>query len=217
LTKKIKHIIIKKSSKLRSKIMKKSGISVLLVLVLLAAAAAFTACEKATPDPNYSYRVTVNFAGWGNEFEQRFMMENVAKSDARIKSISSALKDAQYVYLYEYTPSEAAGWTVDYSGANISVDGRYAVKLIRLSKDSSEPSGWTFDMWMPSTESGGLKSLSPDIMFVPMDRSDEQRDAARDGLGSNNDNPVLLKGDATYYIVFAVFKDRSRGIGAVLK
>ncbi|MDR0314085.1 MAG: hypothetical protein LBI14_10885 [Treponema sp.] len=199
--------------------MRKSCITVLSVLVLLAVASAFIGCDKATPDPNYNYRVTGAFADWGSNFEQRFMMTNVAKSDERLKSISSALKDAQYVYIYDYTPnaSGAAGWTVDYSGPRISVDGRFAVKLIRLEKDTSDPSGWGFNMWMPSTESGGLKNLNPDVMFVPMDRSDEARDAARDGMGSNNDNPVLLKGDVGYYIVFAVFKDRSRGIGAVLK
>jgi hypothetical protein len=54
-------------------------------------------------------------------------------------------------------------------------------------------------------------------MYVPLDRSNEARDAAGDGLGGYNDNPVLLNGAVDYYIVFAVFKDKSRGIGAVLK
>jgi hypothetical protein len=72
-------------------------------------------------------------------------------------------------------------------------------------------------MWMPSTEAGSLKNLSPDTMYTPMDRSDEAAEAAGDGLGSNNGNPVLLKGAQTYYVVFAVFKDRSRGIGAAVK
>jgi len=97
------------------------------------------------------------------------------------------------------------------------VDGIYAVKFIRLEKDSSDSSGWTFNMWMPSAEAGGLINLSPDTLFTPMNRSDEERDAAKDGLGSNNDNPVLLKGAVPYYIVLAVFKDKSRGMGAVVK
>jgi hypothetical protein len=147
------------------------------------------------------------------------MMTNVSKSDARLKDIKGALKDALYVYIYEYTPnmSRAAGWNVEYSGANISLDGVFAVKFIRLNKDSFESSGWAFDMWMPSTEAGGIKNMAPDTLFVPKDRSNEERDAAGDGLGSYNDNPVLLKGAVPYYIVFAVFKDKSRGMGAVVK
>jgi len=180
------------------------------------------ACDsKAVPDPAHNYRVTGHFADWGSNFDSNFMMTNVSKSDARIKAIKGALKDAEYVYIYEYTPnlSKSAGWNVEYSGATppISLDGVYAVKIIRLNPDSLEPSGWAYDMWVPSTEAGGVKNLSPDTMFVPKDRSDEERDAAKDGLGSCNDNPVLLKGAVPYYIVFAVFKDKSRGIGAVVK
>jgi len=178
------------------------------------------ACDsKAVEDPAHNYRVTGHFADWGSNYAKEFMMTPVSKSDARIKDIKGALKDAQYVYLYEYTPnmSKAAGWNVEYSGANIKLDGVFAVKFIRLNPDSLEASGWIYDMWIPSTEAGGVKNLSPDTLFVPKDRSDEERDAAKDGLGSCNDNPVLLKGAVPYYIVFAVFKDKSRGMGAVLK
>jgi hypothetical protein len=54
-------------------------------------------------------------------------------------------------------------------------------------------------------------------MFVPKDRSNDERNAAGDGLGSYNDNPALLKGEVPYYVVFAVFKDNSRGMGAAVK
>jgi len=190
----------------------------LVVIVIIALGLA--ACDgKAVEDPDHNYRVTGHFADWGSNYAAEFMMTPVSKSDARIKAIKGALKDAQYVYLYEYTPnmSKAAGWNVEYSGANIKLDGVFAVKFIRLNPDSYESSGWTYDMWIPSTEAGGVKNLSPDTLFVPKDRSDEERDAAKDGLGSCNDNPVLLKGAVPYYIVFAVFKDKSRGIGAVVK
>jgi len=188
--------------------------------VIAIIALGLAACDsKAVPDPDHNYRVTGHFADWGSNFASEFMMTNVSKSDARIKAIKGELKDALYVYLYEYTPnmSKAAGWNVEYSGANIKLDGVFAVKFIRLNKDSLEPSGWIYDMWIPSTEAGGVKNLSPDTLFVPKDRSDEERDAAGDGLGSCNDNPVLLKGAVPYYIVFAVFKDKSRGVGAVVK
>jgi uncharacterized lipoprotein NlpE involved in copper resistance len=192
-----------------------------LGFILVAAVIAFCliGCDKAKEDPSFKYRTTGHFAGWGSNYEQNFMMTNVSKSDARIKDIKSALKDAMYIYIYEYTPdrSSLAGWNVEYSGASISLDGIYAVKIIRLAQDSGEQSGWAYDMWIPSTEAGGVKNLSPDTMFVPKDRSNEDRDAAGDGLGSYNDNPVLLKGAQTYYIVFAVFKDKSRGMGAVVK
>jgi hypothetical protein len=188
-------------------------------LIIAVSAVCVIGCDKAVEDPDYNYRTTGAFADWGSNYDAAFMMTNVSRSDARIKDLKAALKDAQYIYLYEYdtTRVPAAGWTVDYPGAGISVDGRFAVKLIRLIKDSYDPSGWGFDMWMPSTEAGSLKALSPDTLFTPMDRSDEAAAAANDGLGSNNGNPVLLKGAQTYYVVFAVFKDRSRGIGAVVK
>jgi hypothetical protein len=180
-----------------------------------------TACGggKVVEDPDHKYRITGHFADWGSNYEGEFMMTCVSKSDARIKAVKGALKDAQYIYLYEYTPdmSKAAGWKMEYPGANVSLDGVFAAKVIRLNPDSYESSGWAFDMWIPSTEAGGVKNLSPDTMFVPKDRSNEERDAAGDGLGSYNDNPALLKGAVPYYIVFAVFKDKSRGMGAVLK
>jgi len=188
--------------------------------VIAIIALGFAACDsKAVEDPAHNYRVTGHFADWGSNFASQFMMTPVSKSDARIKAIKGALKDADYVYLFEYTPnlSKSAGWNVEYTGANIKLDGVYAVKIIRLNPDSLETSGWAYDMWIPSTEAGGVKNLSPDTLFVPKDRSDEARDAAKDGLGSCNDNPVLLKGAVPYYIVFAVFKDKSRGMGAVVK
>jgi len=198
--------------------MKKSNIAVLSVSLLVIFAAFLTACGKATPDPNYNYRVTGHFADWGSNYEEKFMMTPVAKSDQRLKPIKSELKDAQYIYIYEYTPDQnnRAGWDITYTGTG-NLDGIFAVKFIRLAKEPSEPSGWMYDMWMPSKEAGGLKNLSPGTLFVPKDRSDEERDAAADGLGSNNDNPVLLKGFVSYYIVFAVFKDKTRGMGAVVK
>jgi hypothetical protein len=198
--------------------MKKLSITV-SVLFLIAFAVIFTACDSAKPDPEHNYRVTGAFADWGSNYETRFMMMPVAKSDARISAIKSELKNAQYVYIYEYTPnaSSPAGWNVEYTGANVRVDGIYAVKLIRLNPEPSEPSGWMYDMWMPSTEAGGLKNLSPATMYMPLDRSPETAEAAGDGLGNFNDNPVVLKGAVPYYIVFAVFKDKTRGMGAVLK
>ena len=199
--------------------MNKLGVILLAVLMTCGIAVSFTSCDKAVPDPNFNYRVTGHFAEWGNSYEARFMMENVSRSDARIKPLKTALKDAQHIYLWEYNPAAVgdAGWNVEYSGRNIRFDGKFAVKFIRFIPDSSETSGWMYDMWVPSAEAGGITNLSPDTLYTPMARSDEQRDAAGDGLGSNNDNPVLLKGPVTYYIVFAVMKDRSRAMGAVVK
>jgi len=199
---------------------KRSIVKGVAFAVIAVIALGLVACGgKAVEDPDHKYRVTGHFADWGSNYASEFMMTNISPSDARIKSIKGALKDAQYVYLYEYTPNmaKAAGWNVEYSGANISLDGVFAVKFIRLNPDSLESSGWAYDMWIPSTEAGGVKNLSPDTLFVPKNRSNEERDAAGDGLGSYNDNPVLLKGAVPYYIVFAVFKDKSRGIGAVVK
>ena len=200
--------------------MKKFGITLLAVLLIAGIAAMFAACDtKPVPHSGYNYRTTGHFAGWGNNYETRYMMENVASSDKRIAPIKSALKDAASIYLWEYNPAaiDDAGWNVSYSGVNINLDGKFAVKFIRLIADASESSGWLYDMWIPSAEAGGVKNLSPDTIFTPKARSDEERDAAGDGLGSNNDNPVLLKGAVPYYIVFAVMKDNSRAVGAVVK
>ena len=193
--------------------MKKTGLifAVIIGFVFLAG------CAKATPDPNYNYRVTGHFADWTSGFDSVFMMENVASNDERIKPLRSALRDAEYIYLYEYTPTGSAGWTVDYPGLNISVDGVYTVKFIRLARADDLPDGWEYDMWMPSTESGGFANLSPDTLYVPPGRSDEAAAEANDGRGSVNSNPVILTGPNTYYIVLAVMKDRSRAMGAVAK
>jgi hypothetical protein len=224
LTRKKTKIIIKNKEKkeafMNNSMIKRSVAGIAAFAVIAIIALGLIACDsKAVEDPAHNYRVTGHFADWGSNYASEFMMTPVSKSDARIKDIKGALKDAQYVYLYEYTPnlSKAAGWNVEYTGANIKLDGVFAVKLIRLNPDSYETSGWAYDMWIPSTEAGGVKNLSPDTLFVPKDRSDEERDAAKDGLGSCNDNPVLLKGAVPYYVVFAVFKDKSRGMGAVLK
>jgi len=194
-------------------------VAIALVAVI---ALGLAACGgKAVEDPDHRYRVTGHFADWTSNYASEFMMTSVSKSDARIKDIKGALKNAQYIYLYEYTPnmSKAAGWTVEYPGANVKVDGVFAVKFIRFNPDPSESSGWAYDMWIPSKESSGVafNNLSPDTLFVPKTRSDEERDAAGDGLGSSNDNPVLLKGAVSYYVVLAVFKDKTRGMGAVVK
>ena len=194
--------------------MKKLGITLIVVLM---AVGIFAGCDKATPHPGYNYRTTGHFADWGSNYETRFMMENVSRSDSRLAPIKNELKDAAYIYLWEYNPATVAnaGWNIEYRG--ISQDGKFGVKFIRLIADASEPSGWLFDMWMPSAEAGSLKNLSPDTLFTPMNRSDEAAAAANDGLGSNNSNPVLLKGAVTYYIVFAVMKDNSRAMGAIVK
>ncbi|MCL2065988.1 MAG: hypothetical protein FWG99_00790 [Treponema sp.] len=202
--------------------------NVVLLLTLFAAAAVIAVgCgsapsrSTAASDPDYTYRITGQFASWGSNYDQKFMMESVSASDSRLRPISAALRDAMYIYLGEYTPNPnvSANWNVKYLGAGIDLDGVYAVKVIRLERDLEgiEPSGWMHNMWIPSTEAGGVRNLSPDTLYTPLSRSDEEAAAAGDGLGSNNDNPVLLKGPATYYVVFAVMNDRSRAMGAVVK
>jgi hypothetical protein len=194
-------------------------IAVIAAVAVIALGLAERGGGEALEDPDHNYRITGQFAKWGSNYADDYMMTCVSKSDERIKAVRKALKDAQYVYLYEHTPdmSNAAGWKITYPGANISVDGIFAVKIIRLNHDSRESSGWKFGLRIPSEEAGGLRNLSPDTMFLPKDRSNEERDAAGDGLGGYNDYPALLKGAVPYYIVFAVFKDKSRGMGAVLK
>ena len=199
--------------------MKKSGIILLVILMAAGMAVIFTGCDtKPVPHSGYNYRTTGHFADWKTDYNTQFMMENISSSDKRVAPIKNALKDAAHIYLWEYNPASVAdaGWNVSYSGG-INADGKFAVKFIRLIADATDPSGWFYDMWVPSAEAGGVKNLSPDTIFTPMSRSDEERDAAGDGLGSNNDNPVLLKGAVPYYIVFAVMKDNSRAVGAVVK
>ena len=194
--------------------------TIIAVLLLIAFAAIFTGCS-AKADPNFNYRVTGHFAGWGSNYEEKYMMTPVSISDKRIAPLKDALKGAQYIYIYEHSEIDRAnptGEAVRYEGYGVSLDLIYAIKFIRLVKDSSEPSGWAHDAWMPSTEVTGFRSsLSPDTIIVGMDRSDEAAAAAGDGLGSVNGNPLLLKGARPYYIVLAIFKDKSRGIGAVVK
>jgi len=60
--------------------MKKSNIVFIIVCLFIICAVIFTACSKATPDPNYNYRVTGHFANWTSNYEEKFMMTPVAKA-----------------------------------------------------------------------------------------------------------------------------------------
>jgi len=173
----------------------------------------------AASDAKYNYRITGQFAGWTQTYDAKYMMENVSKDDRRLAPLGAALDDALYVYLKEYTPDteEPAGWSVEFSGMNISLDGNFAVKVIRLIEDATDDSGWFFDMWIPSREAGGVINLSPSTLYTPPARVPEVATAAGDGLGGNDDNPVLLKGAVPYYIVFAVLEGGRRAMGAIVK
>jgi hypothetical protein len=87
--------------------MKTRKIALLAALAVIAVTAlGFAACggSKAVEDTDHNYRITGHFADWGSNYAGEFMMTCFSKSDARIKAVKGALKNAQYIYLYEYTP-----------------------------------------------------------------------------------------------------------------
>ncbi|MDA3932565.1 MAG: hypothetical protein PF513_07495 [Tenericutes bacterium] len=164
-------------------------------------------------DETYDYYITGQFADWGNAFaNEDYKMEAIALNDERISSIKDDLDGAELLYVIEATFSaEDAGWTVSYTidGVEIEVTGNQTVKFARIEMiDGEAIPTW----WAPSPESGEINNLTPDTLYIP-NYVDPDGDDFVDGLGSWNDNPIMLDA-GTYTMVFA-YIDGVRWLGAI--
>lgn len=183
------------------------------LFVLAFAAFMLVACtdtKTVLQDDAHTYYATGQFAGWGDAVGQApYTMKATNRGDSRIKSISSDLKDAKFIYVLEVTlSSEAAGWDVTYkiNGEVKALDGNLTLKVIQTDVDAEAPN-W----WGQSPESGKVVSLTPDTLYVPpfVEESVDQ-------AGGWNDNPIALAA-GTYYFVYVQYATDSHGFALIKK
>ena len=182
----------------------------LFAVLLLAACGGGTILE----DEGHAYFVTGNFAGWGDAIGlEDFRMEAIALNDDRVSSIRSDLRGATALYIFEATfPTTEAGWGPTYTvnGVSTFFDGNLTVKVVRTSAADTDIPLW----WGPSPESGEIRNLTTDTLFMPKFIDDGSPDFDPEaGTGHWNDNPVVLEA-GTYHIIFAVINGQ-RYMGAI--
>lgn len=180
---------------------------ILTFLFALVAVLGLASCGKAVENPEKDYYVVGQFNGWGDSIgKPEFKMSAVAANDKAVKNLK--IKDAKYVYALEVVfPAEDAGWNVSISGGD-TFNGNLAVKVVRTEKDDPE----SINFWAENKESGEVKNLSPETLFVPAYREQDEAD----GKGTWADNGCVREA-GTYTIVFVEFEDGSLGMGAVKK
>jgi hypothetical protein len=181
---------------------------VLVLLLGLVLTFALVGCNNPLVNEEKDYYATGNFNGW--DTVESGKMEAIAKNDERVSAIKSELSGVKFLYLVEGTlPTDAAGWSVTYKidGTVTELDGNLTVKVIRTEAGEPDERNW----WAQSPESGEIKNLTPDTLYIPP-FVEENVDQA----GGWNDNPAALEA-GTYYIVFAEFTDGTRGLGLIKK
>ena len=168
----------------------------LVLVVALVATFGLTACgsDEILENEGKAYYATGQFNGWSAQDD--FKMEAIKLSDERVASIKSALKGVEALYILEITlPTGEAGWTASYTidGEEVVVDGNLTVKIIRTDAADKD----SVDFWAQSPESGEIKNLTPEELYIPSFVEENV-----DGAGTWNDNPIAFEA-GTYYIVFA--------------
>lgn len=182
-----------------------------LVFTVLLLAIGLTACSsgKILQDTAHDYFATGQYANWGDAAGNAdFKMEAIAPNDKRVSSIKKELKGATALYIKEVTlPDGAAGWDVTYkiNGTESKFDGNLTVKVIQTNAGDNVP-----NFWAQSPESGEIKNLTPDALYIPK-FVEENVDKA----GSWNDNPVAMKA-GKYDLVFVEFEG-SKALGLIAK
>jgi len=168
----------------------------LVLVVALVATFGLTACgsDEILENESKAYYATGQFNGWSAQDD--FEMEAIKLSDERVASIKSDLKGVESLYILEITlPTDEAGWTVTYTidSKEVVVDGYLTVKIIKTDAADKD----SVDFWAQSPESGKVKNLTPDTLYIPPFVEENVDDA-----GTWNDNPIAFEA-GTYYIVFA--------------
>lgn len=148
------------------------------------------------------YFVTGNFANWGDAVgKDECKMEAVALEDERIAAFAADLAGAKYVYVKEgiVLSADDAGWTAKIvaDGAVAEVNGNLTLKILQVAEGGEAP-----DWWGQSPESGEIRSLTPDLLFIP----EFVETPELEGAPGWNDNPAALTA-GTYTVVFANMGD----------
>ena len=174
----------------------------LLVFVLaLVAVLGLASCGKAAVNPDKDYYAVGQFQGW-----------SVGKAESKMEAVSSVkglkIKGAKYIYALEVTFSaEKAGWEEAIKGGD-TFDGNLSIKVVRTAAGDPE----SVDFWAENKESGEVKNLTPETLFVPAYHEED----LGDGMGTWGGN-TFVRAAGTYTIVFVEFADGTLGMGAVAK
>lgn len=190
--------------------MKRKLLAIALAAMLLLSCFALMGCGPVT-DAKYEYYGTGQWADWSTKDE--FKMEAISASDKRISSIKSQISKPGAIYILEVTITAGAEWNFSYKidGVTKTFNGNQAVKLQCYEIDREEGAGPLW--WGPSPESGEIKNLTPDTLYLPTYRKE---DTAGDGTGTWNDNPAALA-LGTYYLVYVRNGDGTKLMGLVPK
>lgn len=182
---------------------------ILTFLFALVAVLGLASCGKAVENPEKDYYVSGQFADWKVGEREDLKMVAVAANDKAVRKLK--IKSAKYVYAVEVVfPSEKASWQEKVKNGEeiIEFDGNLALKVVRTAKGDPE----SMDFWAQNKESGEVKNLSPETLFVPAYREQDQADG-QSTWGGN----CCVREAGTYTIVFVEFEDGSLGMGAVKK
>ena len=185
--------------------MKKRLVALVLSLVCVLALASCGELVNKAKD----YYVVGAFNNWGDAVgSEDAKMTAIAKSDKRVASIKSQLKNATALYIKEVElKGSGAGWTFSYkiNGSVRTFDGNQAVKVVRTLAGDKD----SIDFWAQNKESGAVKNLTPETLYLP-----PYQETATDGEGTWGDNPGALNG-GKYYVVWAEYKDGSLAMGLI--
>ncbi|NLV34391.1 MAG: hypothetical protein GXY21_07655 [Clostridiaceae bacterium] len=174
-------------------------IAIILTLVLTLGSLVACTPDVVLENTEKDYYVTGQFAGWGDAVgKDQFRMTAVSLKDARVAALKADLKGAKYLYILENVviSDTGAGWTAQYveGGVVKECDGNQTMKWLQVAKGQEAP-----DWWAQSPESGEIKNLTPDLLWIP--GFTETPEVGPDWNG----NPVVLKA-GTYTVVFAVLE-----------
>jgi ABC-type oligopeptide transport system substrate-binding subunit len=178
-----------------------------------------TSEEETTGEVEYDYYVTGNFAGWADAFgKPEYMFQEIDVNNDVISELSQVsqvvIDQATEIYSIDIVvPHTAAGWDVTYKidGEEVVFDGNLTLKFARIQMIEGEAiPAW----WGPSPESGEIRNLTPDSLFMPeyINPASSEFDPNA-GTGDWNSNPVVF--EPGEYTVVLAFTEGQRWIGAV--
>ena len=211
--------------------MKKLATILLVAMLAVSCVFALAACGgEPLADPDYEYQITGVWSrgshdNWGvsldendpTKLDEEFLMEAIAISDKRVKSIKKELVDVKYLYIVEHEfVNEGAGWTQSYvmekDGEEVTLDGNMCIKVIKTAYEAlGDTAAWS-EAWLPDAGGTTFRSLTPSTLYMPPHSEGE----LWPGSGHWNSNPIVLEA-GTYYVVFAAFNDGTYGLGAIAK
>ncbi len=160
--------------------------------------------------PYKTYCILGEFNEWENSCEQnKYIFQPTSITDERVSEVYDQIKNSTLLYILsiDFSIFEEATWSFEYTIGDMKevLNGALAFKVIRVEKDHTD----YINYWIPSRESGEVKNLTSNQLFLPSYFEDDI------GSGSWNDNAYVLK-KSNYYIVLA-YQDETYSIGIIEK